>query len=150
MMQEVPTAFVRQGTEPSFILISLCHVVTTVQPQLVLPWIKEWPCLVLLVNFWHRASLLLPRRSLLTVRGNLGKKKSKRGSWKTGDLILLSCIRTNCYVMHPEVVFVAVARPLRCFSPTSAAYIHPMHCRSCCYYFSVPHKTAERWEVLHE
>lgn len=37
-----------------------------------------------------------------------------------------------------------------CSLPPSSAYIHLMHCRSCCYLYSVLHKTAERWEVLHE
>jgi len=44
-----------------------------------------------------------------------------------GGLILLTCIRMSCYLMHSEVIFIAVARLLCCSSPTSAAYIHPMH-----------------------
>lgn len=55
------------------------------------------------------------------------KEKSKNGSWKMGGLILLSSIKTSCNIIHPEFIFVAVARPLCCCSPTSAAYIHSTH-----------------------
>lgn len=36
--------------------------------------------------------------------------KDKRGSWEMVGLILLSCIRANFYIMHLEVIGVAVAR----------------------------------------
>ena len=88
VVQEVPTHFVHQGTELSFILISLWHDVTTIQPRLVLPWIKELPCLLLQVNFWCGPSLFLPRKSLLTVRGNLRKKRVKE---EAGRRVALFC-----------------------------------------------------------
>lgn len=144
----LPT-FVRWGREETLFDSSFpLDNVTTTQPQLVLLWSKELLYLFLQVDFWHTPSLLLAGKSLLTVRGNCGNKRMKENledKWLYFAILhedqqLDKTLRSNIS---------AAARPLCYTSPTSAAYIHPMHCRSC-WYYCASHKTTKRWEVLYD
>lgn len=143
VVQEVPTCFCAEGNWALFHFyfpLSWCdhHIATA-------GFARDQTCLLLQVVFWHRPSWLLPRKSLPTVWGNLGKK-NRRGSWKMGRLILLLCIRTTATYDTQKLYLLLLLNSY--LPPTWAAYIHPMSWRN--YHFSVPHKTTERWDVLHE
>lgn len=142
VVQEVPPRFMWWGMEPSSILVSL--------------WIMwplyshSWFCygsrnyFFLQVDFLYTPFSLLARKSLLTVRGSCGNKRMKE---KAGRQMALLCYLGWGPTTRQDTQI--SARPLSCSSPTSAAYIHPMHRRSCCYH-SAPHKTTSRWKVLYD
>lgn len=114
--------FVQQETETFFISSSLRYGMATVQLRPFLPWIKEGPSLHLQFNFWHRPSLCLPRKNMLTVREHLRKKGRKEQAGKLGVVFPYAALEQDAPRSHSCCCFSTITLFLSYFNSLRTSY----------------------------
>jgi len=94
----------------------------TVQLRPFLPWIKEWPGLHLQFNFWHKPSLCLPRKNMLTVREHLRKKGRKEQAGKLGVVFPYAALEQDAPRSHSCCCFSTIMLFLSYFNSLHTSY----------------------------
>lgn len=133
VVQEVPSHFAQRGIEPSSILISLWIMWPPYSHSWFCCGARNYSTFFCSWIFGIHLPYCLPG-SLCSLWGGAVEIKEWRRKLEDRWPYFAILHEDQQPDKTPRSNIFAVAGPLCCSSPTSAAYVHPMHCRRCCYH----------------